>query len=135
MVKSYSELIRIPSFKERFNYLKLFGSVGEMTFAGHRYLNQKFYSQQSWRKTRREIILRDNGCDLGHEDYPINGAIYIHHINPITIDDLMYERDCVFDPDNLVCVSFNTHNSIHYGTDKTIKEFKERTPHDTCLWR
>lgn len=135
--KSYSELIKIDSFEERFKYLSLVGIVGETTFGGHRYLNQILYQTDKWKKdTRREVILRDNGCDLSHEDYPIQGSIYIHHINPITIDDILEERPCVFDLENLISTSFRTHNGIHYGTEELLpKGFVERKKNDTCPWR
>lgn len=134
--KFYSELIKIQSYEDRFEYLRLRGSVSEITFGRHRYLNQKFYQSDAWKRTRREVILRDNGCDLAHEDYMISGSIYIHHINPITIDDILQERPCVFDLDNLICVSFRTHNALHYGTEELLpKKFIERSKNDTCLWR
>lgn len=135
--KSHSELIKIDSFEERFKYLSLVGIVGETTFGGHRYLNQILYQTDKWKKdTRREVILRDNGCDLAHEDYPIQGSIYIHHINPITIDDILEERTCVFDLENLISTSFRTHNAIHYGTEELLqKGFVERKKNDTCPWR
>lgn len=134
--KTYSELIKIASFKDRFNYLSLTGIVGETTFGGHRYLNQTLYQTDKWKKTRNEVILRDNGCDLAHQDYQINGSIYIHHINPITIDDVLEDRPCVFDLENLICTTFKTHNAIHYGTEELLqKELNKRTKDDTCLWR
>lgn len=136
MYKRYSELIKIESFEDRFNYLTLEGRVGEITFGGHRQLNQILYQTEKWKRTRREIILRDNGCDLAHEDYPIPYSVYIHHLNPITIDDLLEGRPCVFDLDNLVCVSFRTHNAIHYGTENLLpKKIIERKKNDTCPWR
>lgn len=134
--KTYSELIKIPSFEDRFNYLCLIGIVGEMTFGGHRHLNQVLYQSEQWKRTRREIILRDNGCDLAHEDYPIGGSVYIHHINPISIEDILKERPCVFDLENLICVSFKTHNAIHYGSDELLSKAPViRTKNDTCPWR
>lgn len=137
MYKTYSELIKIESFEDRFNYLSLVGIVGETTFGGHRYLNQMLYNSYKWKKeTRPEVILRDNGCDLAHEDYPIIGFIYIHHINPITIDDILCERPCVFDLENLISVSFKTHNGLHYGTEEVLSNgFIERKKNDTCPWR
>lgn len=136
MNKSYSELIKIETFEDRFEYLRLTGLVGETTFGGHRYLNQKLYQTDKWKRTRREVILRDNGCDLAHEDYPINGSIYIHHINPISIDDIMEERPCVFDLNNLISTSFKTHNAIHYGSkDLLPRGLTVRKKNDTCLWR
>lgn len=134
--KTYSEMIKIPSFEDRFDYLSLAGIVGDTTFGGHRYLNQKLYQSNKWKSARREVILRDNGCDLSHQDYSINGSVYIHHINPITIDDILQERPCVFDLDNLVCTSFRTHNAIHYGSKNLLpKSVITRTKNDTCPWR
>lgn len=135
--KSYSELIKILSYEERYEYLKLGGSVGELTFNGHRYLNQKFYSSDpEWKRIKREVIIRDNGCDMAHEDFPVNSKIIIHHINPITIEDLIKRNPIIFDLDNLVCVSMNTHNAIHYG-DISLLALPpiERVPFDTCPWR
>lgn len=134
--KTYSELIKIEKFEDRFDYLSLVGIVGETTFGGHRYLNQILYQMDKWKSTRREVILRDNGCDLAHPDYSINGSIYIHHINPITIDDILEERPCVFDLNNLICTTFRTHNAIHYGSkDLLQKAPADRKKNDTCLWR
>lgn len=134
--KTYSELIKKVSFEERFKYLSLDGIVGDTTFGGHRYLNQTLYQTYKWKKTRQEVILRDNGCDLAHEDYPISGSVYIHHINPITIDDILEERPCVFDLENLICSSFRTHNAIHYGCEDLLpKRVISRTKNDTCPWR
>ena len=137
MSKSYQELISIPDYRERYEYLKLGGSVGELTFNGHRYLNQKFYtSDPEWKKVKRAVILRDNGCDMGHEDYQIGGRIIVHHINPVTIDDLIKRNPIIFDPDNLVCVSHNTHNAIHYGDSSLLLlPPVERVANDTCPWR
>lgn len=134
--KTYSELIKIEKFEDRFDYLSLVGIVGETTFGGYRYLNQILYQTDKWKSTRREVILRDNGCDLAHPDYSINGSIYIHHINPITIDDILEERPCVFDLNNLICTTFRTHNTIHYGSkDLLPKAPVDRKKNDTCLWR
>lgn len=134
--KTYSELIKIENFEDRFKYLELSGTVGEATFGGHRYLNQILYQTDLWKSIRKEIILRDNGCDLAHNDYPINGSIYIHHINPISIDDILEERPCVFDLENLISTSFRTHNAIHYGSKEILqKSFVERKKDDTCPWR
>lgn len=135
--KSYSELIRIPSYEERYEYLKLGGSVGELKFNGHRYLNQRFYSSDpEWKRVKRQVIIRDNGCDMAHEDYMIGGKVIIHHINPITIEDLMKRDPKIFDLDNLICVSHNTHNAIHYG-DISLLALPpvERIAFDTCPWR
>lgn len=135
--KTYSELIKMPTFEERFDYLSLNGIVGETTFGGHRYLNQMLYQTDGrWKRVRQEAILRDNGCDLAHENYPISGPVYIHHINPITIEDILNERSCVFDLDNLICVSFGTHNALHYSNkDLLPRNFIMRTKNDTCPWR
>lgn len=134
--KSYSELIKNETFEDRFKYLCLSGKVAEVTFGGHRYLNQVLYKSEKWKTTRREIILRDNGCDLAHKDYPINGSVYIHHINPITIDDILEERPCVFDLENLISTTFRTHNAIHYGNEEILpRTVINRKKNDTCLWR
>lgn len=134
--KTYSKLIEIESFDERFDYLKMIGRVGDITFGGRRKLNQMLYGSDRWKKVRREIILRDDGNDLSHPDYPIHGPIYIHHINPITIEDILQGRPCVFDIDNLVCTSFRTHEAIHYGSKNSLTISPIiRTINDTCPWR
>lgn len=136
ITKTYSELIEFSTFKERFNYLVLNGKVGELTFNGHRYLNQRLYQCPEWESIRRQVIIRDKGCDLACEGYEISGSILVHHINPITIADVVERRRCVFDLENLISTSFNTHNAIHYGDDELIiKEPVIRTKNDTCLWR
>lgn len=136
-IKLYSELITIPTFKERFNYLKLSAAVGDPTFGGHRYLNQMLYRFPEWKRVRREVILRDEGLDLGHPDFPIRGNIYVHHLNPITTDDILERRNCVFDLENLISTSFDTHNAIHYGDERLIEDRVpvERKKNDTCPWR
>lgn len=135
-IKTYSELVKLSTFEDRFNYLKLKGVVGELTFNGHRYLNQRLYQCPEWKSIRRKVILRDEGRDLALEGYDIVGRILIHHINPITIDDIVERRQCVFDLENLVSTSFDTHNAIHYGDEELIpKGFVIRTKNDTCLWR
>lgn len=135
-IKTYREMILFPNYIDRFNYLKIKNLVGDITFGGHRYINQRLYQLPEWKRIRRQVILRDNACDLGHPDYPINGRIYVHHINPITIDDILEYRDLVFDPNNLISTSFDTHNAIHYGDDDLlIKEPIVRKPGDTCPWR
>lgn len=136
MIKTYSHLSRLKTFKERFEYLKLDGRVGDETFGSHRYLNQRLYKSREWRQLRRKIIVRDEGCDLGFSDRPIRGYIYIHHLNPITIEDILERRPCVFDPENLISISFDTHNALHYGgADSEPEEYVERRPNDTCPWR
>ena len=136
IIKSYSELIKIPTYEERFEYLKLDGIIGKDTFGYDRYLNQALYNSPDWRRLRRQIIIRDNGCDLAFEGYTICGKILIHHINPITMDDIVNKRSIVFDPENLICVTHNTHNAIHYGdVNLLITSPIERTANDTCPWR
>ena len=135
-MRTYSELARYSSFVERFEYLKLLGSVGVDTFGRNRYLNQMFYRSPRWKHVRDQIILRDNGCDLGIEGYDISSRALIHHINPITEDDILEDRECLYDPDNLITVSFDTHNAIHYGDPKLLRLtlIESRHPHDTRLW-
>lgn len=135
-IKTYSELITFSTFEERFEYLQLKGIVGQETFGFDRYLNQILYNSKEWKHLRNEIIVRDNGCDLALEGFEIHGRILIHHINPITIDDVIKRREMVFDPENLICVTHNTHNAIHYG-DKSllITGPIERRANDTCPWK
>lgn len=134
--KRYSELITIPTYEERFKYLQLKGAVGNDTFGYDRYLNQILYNSPEWKRLRNQIIIRDNGCDLGCEGYEIYGRILIHHMNPITVEDIVSRDPIVFDPENLICVSHNTHNAIHYGDENLlIMAPVERTKNDTCPWR
>lgn len=136
MIKSYSELIEIPNYFDRFEYLKIGGHVGESTFGSNRYLNQALYRSYEWKKFRRDMIIRDNGCDMADPDHEISGIILLHHINPITIDDVVNDRFKVFDPDNVVCVSHKTHEAIHYGDDSLLpKGLIVRRPNDTIPWR
>lgn len=136
-MKTYSECISLPTFEERFEYLKLSGGVGMETFGSSRYLNQIFYGTPEWKRARRDIIARDEGCDLAHPDRPINTKIYVHHINPITVDDILQRRDFLFDPENLITISFNTHNAVHYGDASLLIPSKpiERKPFDQAPWR
>lgn len=135
MIRTYSELILIPTFKERFTYLKLNGVVGEETFGHDRYINQMLYKSDEWLSCRTDIIVRDNGCDLGLENYEIFGKILIHHITPITLDDILHRRDIVFDPENLISTSLRTHNAIHYGDESLLySDPVERKPNDTSPW-
>lgn len=135
-IKSYSVVILLPTLEERFNYLKLNGKVGADTFGYDRYLNQILYHDPEWRRIRRDVIIRDNGCDLGVEGHEIHGRILVHHINPITVDDVKLRRYCVFDLDNLICTSHDTHNAIHYGDVNLLpKNPIERKPNDTCPWK
>lgn len=137
MIRTYSELICLNTFEDRFEYLKLDGSVGMETFGFDRYLNQQFYNSYFWRsKIRDKIIIRDLGCDLAMEDRPINGKIIIHHMNPITSKDIIECNEILFEPEYLIAVSHNTHEAIHYGSkDLLIKTPKERSRYDTCPWK
>ena len=135
-IRTYSELITLPTFIERFRYLKLGGFVGRETFGHDRYLNQILYQSEEWKRFRREIILRDNGCDLGCEDYEIHGNILVHHINPITVEDVIRRDFKIFDPENAISTQLNTHNAIHYGDESLlITEPIVRTKYDTCPWK
>lgn len=136
-MRTYSELIKLQTFEERFNYLKLDGSVGDSTFGFDRYLNQNFYTSQQWRRLRDEIIIRDNGFDLGVDGYPIYGKILIHHINPISQKDILELTDYLLNPEYLICTTYETHNAIHYGDPSQIpyKVDVDRKPNDTCPWR
>lgn len=140
MNKSYLELCDFLTFEERLDYLFLGDNkIGDLTFGGHRWINQNLYTSTEWKRTRRNVIIRDNGCDMGLMDFPIpnKSKIIIHHINPLTIDDLLNRSSKVFDMNNLISVSFDTHQMIHYGT-KTKKELLKldgnRLPNDTKLW-
>ena len=135
-IRTYSELITIPTFEERFEYLQLKGSVGKDTFGYDRYLNQVLYRSPEWKRLRNQIIIRDGGCDLACDGYDIYDKVLIHHLNPITVEDVLTRSRKVFDPDNLVCVSHSTHNAIHYGdVDLLITRPIIRTKNDTCPWR
>ena len=136
MIRTYSELIRIPTFKDRFEYLKLNGDVGESTFGFDRYLNQIFYRSKEWRQLRNEIIVRDNACDMALNGHELFDKIIIHHMNPITQEAIVHRDETILDPDYLVCVSPITHNAIHYGSFELINNnYTERKPGDTLLWR
>ena len=135
--KSYSEMIKLNTFEERFNYLALSGGVGVKTFGYDRYLNQALYHSPAWQKIRREVIIRDNGCDLGIEDRQLFNRVIIHHINPITKEDIEKRNPIIFDMENLVCTAYKTHEAIHYGNMDILVSSKptERKPNDTCPWR
>lgn len=136
MIKTYSELIKLNTLKSRFEYLKLSDKVGKKTFGFDRYMNQRFYKSAEWKRLRDKIIIRDNGCDMGLQDYPISGRIIIHHMNPLTPDEILFNGDFLLNVDNLICVSHNTHNAIHYGNfDLIDNEPIVRTKNDTCPWR
>lgn len=133
--RTYSELITFKTFEERLDYLKLDGCVGMDTFGFDRYLNQKFYRSYEWKEIRREIIVRDNGWDLGVEDYDISGPIFIHHMNPIDQHDIVDCTEYLTNPNFLISVSRNTHDAIHYGANIIDKNPIIRFPGDTCPWR
>lgn len=137
MIRTYSELSQMASFKERFRYLQLDGAVGSATFGFDRYMNQRFYKSDEWKKIRREIILRDNGCDLGVEGFEIHGRIYIHHMNPIFQKDILDQTEFLLNPEYLICTTHQTHNAIHYGDDSILSSIEPvvRTKNDTCPWK
>lgn len=135
-IRRYSELIRIPTFEERFEYLRLGGQVGADTFGSDRYLNQIFYKSPEWKKIRDEIIIRDQCCDLAMPGYDIHGPVLIHHLNPITKEDILSRTDLLLNPEYLVCTIQSTHNAIHYGdVNLLITNPVERKPNDTCPWK
>lgn len=135
-MKTYKELSQYTTFEERFEYLKLHGDVGIDTFGPDRWINQNFYRSREWKTIRNEIIIRDNGCDLAVPEYVIGDKIYIHHINPISVDDFTNNPNKLLNPDNLICVSFETHQAIHYGSIDYLKisGLSERKPNDTKVW-
>lgn len=136
MIKRYSELILLPTFEERIQYLQLNGTVGNRTFGSYRYINQKLYHSNEWKNFRNRVILRDNGCDLGLPGFDIMDTIIIHHINPISVEDIINRNECIFDLDNVITVSLNTHNAIHYSTYQiSVIDFQERKANDTCPWK
>lgn len=136
IIKNYSELMKLSTFEDRFRYLMLSGVIGDMTFNGHRYLNQRLYRCPEWESIRREVIIRDKGCDLALDGYQINGRILVHHINPITIADVIERRACVFDLENLISTSHQTHNAIHYGDEDLLPRRPViREKNDTIPWR
>lgn len=136
IIRTYSELIQIPTYEERFAYLRLGGTVGADTFGFDRWINQQFYSSPEWKAIRDEVIIRDNGCDLGIKGYDIHGRIYIHHMNPISVRDIIDMTEYLLNPEYLICTTHNTHNAIHYG-DENLLTFApiERTKYDTCPWK
>lgn len=136
MTRTYSELSYLSSFLDRFNYLKLEGTVGKTTFGFDRYLNQAFYRSYEWKHTRNEVIVRDGGCDLGIEGFEINKKILIHHMNPISQKDIYERVDEILNPEYLISVSFKTHNAIHFGDEGMLAlPTPDRKPNDTCPWK
>lgn len=135
--RSYSDLILLPTFEERIEYLKLTGIVGEDTFGFDRYLNQRFYHSDEWDRVRNAVIIRDNGCDLGIQDREIFSKIIVHHMNPIIKKDFSEDFKILLDPEFLISTSLSTHNYIHYGHEEQLapSSFKERSPYDTCPWK
>jgi len=136
-LRTYSELMTLKTFKERFEYLKLDGLIGEETFGFDRYLNQLFYESEEWKRVRSLVIARDNGCDLASLDHEIYGdRIIVHHMNPITKEDIINKTDFLLNPEYLITTVKRTHDAIHYGDDSILnEEFVERVPNDTCPWR
>lgn len=135
-LKTYSELIQLRTLEDRFNYLNQGMAVGDSTFGFDRYLNQRFYNSPEWKRVRQKVIIRDNGCDMAHPDYPIGGRIIVHHLNSITPEMIVNRDPALFDPNNLVCVSHETHEAITYGSIEMLPEDPiERSPHDTTPWR
>ena len=135
-IRTYSELVTLPTFEERYRYLRIGGRVGEETFGFDRYLNQMFYTSNEWRDIRDHVIIRDNGCDLGMLDREISGRILVHHMNPITVDDVLKRSKYLLDPEYLICTIKNTHDAIHYGDESLLFTGPiERRPNDTCPWK
>lgn len=135
MIRTYTELMQLEAFEDRYKYLQLKGVVGESTFGFDRYLNQRFYRSREWRSLRHRIIVRDNGCDLGIRDREIHQGLYIHHMQPMTIEDIEQGNPDILNAEYLITVSHDTHNAIHYGDEKLLpRKFVERTPGDTRLW-
>lgn len=133
--RSYTELKKLSSFKDRYDYLALRGVVGAATFGFDRWMNQAFYRSYEWKAVRSHVIARDLGCDLGIEGFEIHEKIYIHHMNPMTVDDLVQGEDTIVDPEFLITTTHRTHNAIHYGDENLLpKQYKPRSPNDTKLW-
>lgn len=134
-IRTYSDLMALDSFEDRFEYLKLSGTIGVETFGSDRYINQVLYHSSDWGDIRNKVIMRDLACDLAHPDYEIHGKIIIHHMNPITANDILSRSEFVLDPEFLITTTINTHNAIHYGDASLLPSFAERSPNDTCPWR
>ena len=136
MTRTFTELDSIRNFDDRFAYLKVTRKVADPTFGSDRYLNQAFYTSYEWKRIRDEVVSRDNGFDMGHRDFPIRGAVYVHHMNPMTLEDLLAGDDSILAPEYLICVSHRTHNAIHYGDSNLLPSVPlTRTPNDTVPWR
>lgn len=136
MFRTYSELRRLKTFNARYEYLRLYGQVGQSTFGYDRYLNQLLYKSKRWKKSRDEVIIRDHGCDLGIMDYEIHDLIIVHHMNVLTLDDIEEDRDEIYDPEFLISTSSTTHNALHYSNDKLLQQLPmTRKRNDTCPWK
>lgn len=136
IIRTYSELILLPTFIDRYKYLRLGNSVAEETFGYERWLNQNFYTSAEWKRIRRAVVMRDQGCDLSISDREIQGRIYIHHVNPITKEDVINRSRFLLDPEYLISCSFDTHNAIHFGdSNLLVLDPISRTPNDTCPWK
>lgn len=136
MILRYRDIRPLKTIRERYEYLRLGGQVGASTFGFDRYLNQAFYKSKEWQQARNDVILRDNACDLGIEGYDIFKGLVVHHMNPVTVDDIVQRKDYIFDPEFLICVSDRTHKAIHYGDAGLLpKEPIQRRAGDTCPWR
>ena len=136
MIRTYSELIKLDTFIDRYHYLRISGKVGEETFGFDRWLNQIFYKDPEWLSIRDEVIIRDNGCDLGISDREIHSRILVHHMNPISKEDILSRSEFLLNPEYLICTSKNTHDAIHYGDENLlVTEPIVRTRNDTCPWR
>ena len=136
MIKTYSELSQLDTFEDRYQYLKLNGAIGEETFGFDRFINQNFYKSPEWKAVRDFVIVRDNGCDLGVDGYEIRGKIYVHHINPILLKDIVDQSDILLDPEYLISPTHPRHNAIHYGDENVLnKAPSESGKSDTCPWR
>lgn len=135
MIRTYSQLRRLSTFEERYNYLKLRGEVGQATFGFDRFMNQRFYTSREWKQIRNHVILRDNGCDLGADGYEINSRLVIHHMNPMTVDEVAHGEDTILDPEYLITTTHQTHNAIHYGDESQLPRiFTPRSAGDTKVW-
>lgn len=134
-VRCYTDLRLLSTFDERYEYLKLGGEVGKDTFGFDRWINQRFYKSPEWKRIRRDVIIRDEGRDLGVEGYELQNGIYVHHMNPMLPKDIVNAEDWILNPEFLICASFNTHNAIHYGDKSLLPKIIERRPNDTCPWK
>jgi len=135
ITRSYSELLQFDTFEGRFGYLRLEGAVGHATFGFDRHVSQDFYNSRYWEDLRREVIIRDNGCDLGIPGYEIHHEPLVHHMNPVALDDILHREDWILDPEFLILTTHRTHNEIHFGVSRSSpRVVTRRTPHDTKLW-